>query len=694
MRDGHKKQINDHKNRLASVDAQIAHLNALVEGVDVEKLAIDSSAQDVKKMTNASKSNEKFLENKGLAPLRNQISEINAETEELNKALQMGSTSASFLQISSRLRGSYESEFEDIMSSTGGATGGSEEEEKSFDMETVMNMLKDHTDEIENLGFAESGHLASRMHETSNEFHAHVLELQHRAAAMKAEAESLDHEYDVAKRRSEDSVHYAQDMKALLREKMDRVGAYQRAVTMADLDDEESMKQIEDNLLRATKEKDETFAKTQNAVAQAEKDEKRVVEIHDERFATWRAADALAQDAKKAAQLAIELQVKAAKSLVTYANSLVRHEKVEVESEEASVHEIGRETYPLIGSLATVPIGELGFGATASAEDELEDSKNLPAPLGRWEARGPISIDSTYDPLPISPSGPAPSDFEVDHVVQNVVTLLKASEKRSTAFRGAMFEKSNEVHKLGNVRSELVATVSETPTEQQKDDLARSAIEEARAMKDFETLSSSYVVCSSLTYSTRKSLEHQHRYESNLKIVKALRALLNRKVHLHSEIEHLEKVRKSADDAVEMLHGVQMKASELVVSSANAALKEKKERDTAEAAAKQKAYESKLLESVFGSSDDLDSLVSLLELDESQEIVLRALSKLQEGEEGDDDMEDDDVSSATGSATGASEDIVMSEDIKKLMKGEIDDVVIPDWHSISPEVAARIAEGT
>ena len=136
-----------------------------------------------------------------------------------------------------------------------------------------------------------------------------------------------------------------------------------------------------------------------------------------------------------------------------------------------------------------------------------------------------------------------------------------------------------------------------------------------------------------------------------------------------------------------------MKASELVVSSANAALKEKKERDTAEAAAKQKAYESKL-ESVFGSSDNLDSLVSLLELDESQEIVLRALSKLQEGEEGDDDMEDDDVSSATGSATGASEDIVMSEDIKKLMKGEIDDVVIPDWHSISPEVAARIAEGT
>ena len=191
-------------------------------------------------------------------------------------------------------------------------------------------------------------------------------------------------------------MHYAQDMKALLREKMDRVAAYQRAVTMADLDDEESMKQIEDNLLRATKEKDETFAKTQNAVAQAEKDEKRVVEIHDERFATWRAADALAQDAKKAAQLAIELQVKAAKSLVTYANSLVKHQKVEVESEEASVHEIGRETYPVIGSLATVPIGELGFGATASAEDELEDSKNLPAPLGRWEARGPISIESTY----------------------------------------------------------------------------------------------------------------------------------------------------------------------------------------------------------------------------------------------------------------------------------------------------------
>ena len=167
-------------------------------------------------------------------------------------------------------------------------------------------------------------------------------------------------------------------------------------------------------------------------------------------------------------------------------------------------------------------------------------------------------------------------------------------------------------------------------------------------------------------------------------------------MHLHSEIEHLEKVRKSADDAVEMLHGVQMKASELVVSSANAALKEKKERDTAEAAAKQKAYESKLLESVFGSSDNLDSLVSLLELDESQEIVLRALSKLQESEEGDDDMEDDDddESSATGSATGASEDIVMSSDIKKLMKGQIDDFVIPDWHSISPEVAARIAEGT
>ena len=79
-------------------------------------------------------------------------------------------------------------------------------------------------------------------------------------------------------------------------------------------------------------------------------------------------------------------------------------------------------------------------------------------------------------------------------MVQNVVTLLKASEKRSTAFRGAMFEKSNEVHKLGNVRAELVATVSETPTEQEKDDLAKSAIEEARAMKDFETLSSSYVV--------------------------------------------------------------------------------------------------------------------------------------------------------------------------------------------------------
>ena len=169
---------------------------------------------------------------------------------------------------------------------------------------------------------------------------------------------------------------------------------------------------------------------------------------------------------------------------------------------------------------------------------------------------------------------------------------------------------------------------------------------------------------------------------------------MNRKQHLHSEIEHLEKVRKSADDAVEMLHGVQMKASELVVSSANAALKEKKERDTAEAAAKQKAYESKLLESVFGSSDNLDSLVSLLELDESQEIVLRALSKLQEGEEGDEEDDDDDVRSATGSATGASEDIVMSEDIKKLMNGEIDDVVIPDWHSISPEVAARIAEGT
>jgi hypothetical protein len=652
MRSEHKAMIDHHKNKIADANAQISLLRALVQGVDVEQLGIDSSSPDVKQLVETSKSNDKFLENKGLEPLRKQISEINAETEELNKALQIGtSSSSSFIQVSSssrHLRGgrTYEQEFDDVFAGTG-ATGGKgedeKEEEKAFDMDVVMSALKDRTDERDDLGFEESASYAHRMHTISNEFHQHVLNLQARAAAMKADAENLDHEYDVAKRKSEDSVSYAREMKKLLREKMDNVAKYQRAVvTTADLGGGKALEKLEDDLVRATKEKDIVFAKTQNALREAQDDQSRCVEIHDERFATWRAADSLSLDSKKAAQIAIELQVKAARSLLGYTKALVRHQEEEVKSEESDVHEIGRETIPKIGSLATVPVGQLGFGATAGQDDEMEDFKDLPAPLGRWEPRGPLSFESTYEPVPSSPSGPAPSEMEINHVVQNVVTLLKASEKRSALLRSEMFDQSNEVHKLSEVRADLVSRVSEEPSEQEKNDLAEAAIAEAKSMREFELLSSSY--------------------EENLKIVKALRTLLNRKVHLHSEIEHLNKVKLSAEDALEMLHEIQLQASQLVVASTNAASKVQQDRKSEEEAAKQKAYEAKLLESV-----GLDSLVmSLLELDEIE-------------------------GSATGiSATG----MQMTDDIKALYDGRMDDVIVPDWHSVSPHIAASIASSS
>jgi len=699
MRGEHKNAIGEHRRKIAAVNAQIAHLRALVAGIDIADLELDPSSPDVEKLVNASKAQDKFLEDKGLAPIRKAIDTFNGETAAIanieSKYASRNSGNA-LIEVASRrlLRGrredgpmseDLEDAFEDLEE---GVTGlydeeGEEEDDDDLhfdlsdddiDLEEIWKALRSNAEtedgDVDDIAYASDQ--VTSAHSASAKFHRHAVNLRVRAVAMRQEAQRLDRKYEEARQRADDSVKYAQSLREILRERLDLVLHYKSALSIGDKLNKKEIPKLKSELEKATASKNNVFLKTQEAVAQAETDQERVKKVHDERFEAWRATHALARNAKTAAHMSIELQESASKKVLAYAEAMAKYQADKIETDREALMDMARDDVPVLGTLSTASIEELGFGSTGGESDLSYDTDldDLPAPIGLWTPEI-VDVEDTFASESFAATASA-SDADVAHIVAMAVPMLKSAGQREASIRAAIFSQSAEIHDKKSALDDKSKSITSDVSDSEKVALGRSGLELDVLRKEHERA--------------------QKSYEAQRLVVSALQRLVSKKLHLATEIHRLSLAKEAASKALDLLRSVRAKGSEAMLSASNAAMKEEMDAEEAETARKNRDYEATLLKNAV-MPVGLQDFTSFLELNESQSQLLRALFALSrsarrdsvEDESESDDFENEDL--LEDSATGSMED----ENIRALVDGRIDDLVIPDWHAISSDATRTVA---
>eukprot|EP00939_MAST-03C_sp_MAST-3C-sp1_P003329 g3329.t1 len=448
IRKKHNATLHEHQMKLASTSAQLSHLKAIVAGVDLGRLGLDSSEPDVAKLSKAAKLHEKFFEDEVLSGYRKNIDAAHEEMTDLTKAMKM----SFFEQDETIVDADVEFEFEEYDFGTGatGATGGAETDEGDVKtltdrvLELVSRPVQDD-DGKKDLSSVTREFVQIRS--VSGDFHRYAVRTQHAAAEARRAAEASDRAFVAARSKRDDTLKYAQQLKDALKEKDELVHSIQAALSLGTLDEDE-LPGLRKELEAATFAKDETFTSTQDAAVAAESAEGDVQSTHDKRYDAWRNAHKLAEHAKEVAQLSAQLQVVSARAVVRYTDALLAIAQKETASQRARVLKSGRASFAVLGD---VDPSQFSDGPSADDLRELAPP-DIPAPLGTWTPPMDPSTDRDVEGFvdSLDPDGEIPSsatgiEGDVEVVVDRSVDVLKEALSVQNALRQKMWADSEKI---------------------------------------------------------------------------------------------------------------------------------------------------------------------------------------------------------------------------------------------------------